>query len=51
VKYLAEGLFDHGRRSTEAEMRAYAERWKPWRGLALVYAWAELARRSAAAKK
>ncbi|HEX9688755.1 MAG TPA: hypothetical protein VGB47_06775 [Thermoanaerobaculia bacterium] len=51
VKYLAEGLFDHGRRSTEAEMRAYAERWKPWRGLALVYAWAELARRSAAANK
>jgi DNA-3-methyladenine glycosylase II len=45
VKYLAEGLFEHGRRGTEVEMRAYAERWKPWRGLALVYLWAELARR------
>ena len=51
MKYLAEGLFEHGRRGTEAEMRAYAERWKPWRGLALVYLWAELARRSAAASK
>ena len=51
VKYLAEGLFEHGRRGTEAEMRAYAERWKPWRGLALVYLWAELARRSASASK
>lgn len=45
VKYLAEGLFEHGRRATESEMRLYAERWRPWRGLALVYAWAELARR------
>jgi DNA-3-methyladenine glycosylase II len=45
VKYLAEGLFEHGRRASEPEMRAYAERWKPWRGLALVYCWAELARR------
>ena len=44
VKYLAEGLFEHGRRATESEMRLYAERWRPWRGLALVYAWAELAR-------
>jgi DNA-3-methyladenine glycosylase II len=46
VKYLAEGLFEHGRRATESEMRIYAERWRPWRGLALVYAWAELARRT-----
>lgn len=46
VKYLAEGLFEHGRRATEAEMRLYAERWKPWRGVALVYSWAELARRT-----
>ena len=46
VKYLAEGLFEHGRRATESEMRLYAERWRPWRGLALVYAWAELARRT-----
>ena len=26
-------------------MRALAERWRPWSGLALVYSWAELARR------
>lgn len=46
MKYLAEGLFEHGRRASEAEMRLYAERWRPWRGLALVYSWAELARRT-----
>ena len=39
VKYLAEGLFEHGRRATESEMRAYGERWRPWRGLALTYCW------------
>ncbi len=48
VKYLAETLFEHGRRGTETEMRTYAEKWRPWRGLALVYAWAELARRERA---
>lgn len=48
LKYLAEGLLEHGRRASESEMRLYAERWRPWRGLALVYAWAELARRRAA---
>jgi DNA-3-methyladenine glycosylase II len=46
LKYLAEGLFEHGRRASESEMRLYAERWRPWRGLALVYSWAELARRT-----
>ena len=50
VKYLAETLFEHGRRGTETEMRAHAERWRPWRGLALVYSWAELARRARAAE-
>lgn len=50
VKYLAETLFEHGRRGTETEMRAHAERWRPWRGLALVYSWAELARRDRAAE-
>jgi DNA-3-methyladenine glycosylase II len=45
VKYLAEGLFEHGRRATESEMRGYAQRWSPWRGLALVYCWAELTKR------
>ena len=48
VKYLAETLFQHGRRGTETEMRAYAEGWRPWRGLALVYSWAELTRRERA---
>jgi DNA-3-methyladenine glycosylase II len=45
VKYLAEGVFDHGRRATESEMRSYGERWRPWRGLALTYAWKELSTR------
>jgi len=45
VKYLAEGVFEHGRRATESEMRTYGERWRPWRGLALTYAWKELSRR------
>jgi DNA-3-methyladenine glycosylase II len=48
VKYLAETLFEQGRRGTEKEMRAHAERWRPWRGLALVYSWAELTRRDRA---
>lgn len=48
VKYLAETLFERGRRGTETEMRTHAERWRPWRGLALVYSWAELARRERA---
>ncbi len=47
VKYLAQGLLGRRSRATEAEMRAIAERWRPYRGLALVYAYAELTRRSA----
>jgi DNA-3-methyladenine glycosylase II len=46
MKYLAQGLFEHGRRASESEMRLYAERWRPWRGLALIYCWAELAHRA-----
>jgi DNA-3-methyladenine glycosylase II len=45
VKYLAEEVFEHGRRATESEMRTYGERWRPWRGLALTYAWKELSTR------
>jgi DNA-3-methyladenine glycosylase II len=45
VKYLAQGLLGRRAPATEAEMRAHAERWRPYRGLALVYAYAELARR------
>jgi DNA-3-methyladenine glycosylase II len=46
VKYLAQGLLGRRSRATEAEMRTMADRWRPYRGLALVYAYAELARRS-----
>jgi DNA-3-methyladenine glycosylase II len=45
VKYLAQGLLGHAGRAREDDMRRYSERWRPYRGLALVYAYAELARR------
>ncbi len=45
VKYLAIELLGHRSRVTEARMRRFAERWRPYRGLALVYAYAEIARR------
>jgi DNA-3-methyladenine glycosylase II len=45
VKYLAVGLLGHGARASEAEMRRFGERWRPHRGLALVYGYAELTRR------
>jgi DNA-3-methyladenine glycosylase II len=45
VKYLAQGLLGHAARAPEATMRAFAERWRPYRALALVYAYAELERR------
>lgn len=47
VKHLAQRLLGHAEPSSEAVMREYAERWRPWRSLALVYAYAELGRRSA----
>ncbi len=45
VKYLAQGLLGRTRKATEAEMRAFAERWRPFRALALAYCYAELATR------
>jgi DNA-3-methyladenine glycosylase II len=47
VKYLAQGLLGHATTSKakEEDMRRYAERWAPHRGLALVYGYAELNRR------
>jgi len=45
VKYLAQGLLKREERATEKEMRRFAEAWRPYRGLALVYAYAELSRR------
>jgi DNA-3-methyladenine glycosylase II len=49
VKYLAQGLFGHATTSKakEEDMRRFAERWAPHRGLALVYGYAELNRRKA----
>jgi len=45
VKYLAQGLLGKDGKATEAEMRTFAERWRPYRGLALIYCYAELLRR------
>ena len=49
VKYLAQGLLGHATTSKakEEDMRRFAERWAPHRGLALVYGYAELNRRKA----
>jgi len=44
VKYVAQGLLGKAEKATEAEMRAFAERWRPYRGLALIYCYAELIR-------
>jgi len=48
VKYLAQGLLGRRARAKEPAMRRWSERWKPWRGLALAYGYAELNRRKAA---
>ena len=45
VKYVAQGLLGKTEKASEADMRAFAERWRPYRGLALVYCYAELMRR------
>ena len=47
VKYLAQGLLGHRVKAKEDAMRRFAERWSPWRSLALVYGYAELNRRKA----
>ncbi|MCP4007214.1 MAG: DNA-3-methyladenine glycosylase 2 family protein [bacterium] len=47
LKYLARDLLGRKESASEAEMRNYAKRWRPYRSLALVYALAELARRQA----
>ncbi len=48
VKYLAQGLLGRTGKATEAEMRAFAERWRPFRALGLAYCYAELATRRGA---
>ena len=49
VKYLAQGLLGSREKAKEDAMRRFAQRWQPWRGLALVYGYAELNRRKALA--
>jgi DNA-3-methyladenine glycosylase II len=51
VKYVAMELLGHRARATEALMRRFADRWRPYRGLALVYAYAEIARRAAISER
>ena len=45
VKYLAQSLLGKTEKASETEMRAFAEGWRPFRGLALVYCYAEMGRR------
>lgn len=45
VKYVAQGLLGKAEKATEAEMREFAECWRPYRGLALIYCYAELMQR------
>ncbi len=45
VKYLAQGMLGFEGPALEKDMRRFAESWRPYRGLALIYAYAELARR------
>ena len=47
VKYVATELLGHRARVSEASMRRFAEDWRPFRGLALVYAYAEITKRRA----
>ncbi len=42
VKYVAERLLGHDSPASEDEMRRFSEAWRPYRGLALIYAYAEL---------
>ncbi|HKF41889.1 MAG TPA: hypothetical protein VKG01_02205 [Thermoanaerobaculia bacterium] len=49
VKYVAMQLLGHRARVTEKRMRRFADRWRPYRGLALVYAYAEINRRAGSA--
>lgn len=42
VKYLPQKLLGRRKATSEDEMRRFAMRWRPFRGLALIYAYAEL---------
>ncbi len=51
LKYLARGMLGYEGRALEKDMRLFAESWRPYRGLALIYAYAELARREEEKKR
>lgn len=51
VKYLAQGMLGKTEKATEVEMRDFAERWRPYRGLALAYCYAELSWRNSKAER
>jgi DNA-3-methyladenine glycosylase II len=46
IKYLALGMLGYEKVASENDMRSFAESWRPYRGLALIYAYAELAART-----
>lgn len=46
VKYLAQRMLGYESVARERDMRTFADSWRPYRGLALIYAYAELASRS-----
>ena len=45
VKYFAKEMLGYETSASEDSMREYADRWRPYRGLALIYVYAELASR------
>jgi DNA-3-methyladenine glycosylase II len=45
IKYLAQQLLGRSEVATEREMREFAEGWRPYRALALAYAYAEMRER------
>ncbi len=45
LKYFAKEMLGYEAPAREESMREFAERWRPYRGLALIYVYAELARR------
>jgi DNA-3-methyladenine glycosylase II len=51
VKYFAQDLLGYRGRASEESMRHLAEKWRPYRSLALIYIYAELRRRSLQRKK
>ncbi len=51
IKYFAQDLLGHRAKAKEESMREFAEKWRPYRGLALIYVYAELRRRRLLNKK